>query len=106
MSHTSRERSDLAVEVGGNSHTIGGGSNAGLNVRRRHVVHGSEEAKIFAGAQAAIETFVASSVISNLAACSSRRAFDIVGGDGSVTAGGKDESGQNAEQRRFAGTVR
>src|SRR5271156_6758670 len=106
MSHTCRERADLAVEVGGNSHTLSCSSDAGADVRRGQVVHGGEKAKVFAGAQAAIEAFIASSVVSNLAAGSSRRTFDIVGGDGSATARGKNENGQNAEQRRFAGAVR
>src|SRR5277367_310119 len=106
MSHTTRECSDLAVEVARNSHTLAGGSNAGSNVRRGHVVHSGEEAKVFAGAQAAIETFVASGVVSNLATGGSGRAFDIVGRDGSVTASRKNEGGQNTEKRRFAGTVR
>jgi hypothetical protein len=44
----------------------------------RDVIHGAEEIQIFASAEAAVEAFVASGMISELAAGGGRRAFDVV----------------------------
>src|ERR1700735_841777 len=105
MTHSGGERPNLTIEIFGDSQTFGSGCDAVLNIPLRHVVHGTKETQIFASTQAAVETFIASGVVSKFATGCGGRAFDIMSRDTGVSACRENKGGEDAKQRRFTGSV-
>ena len=88
------------------AHAFGGERDARARFGARHVVHGRKETQIFPGAQTSVETLVAAGVVAKLAPRAGGMAFDVAIGDRRAAARGKNQCGENAEQRGLSRAIR
>lgn len=106
VTHAGGKGANLTIEVWSNSHALGSECDASANIGLRQVIHSAEEREIFAGAKAAIKAFIAASVITELASSGGSGKTYVIVGDAGLTAGGKNEGSEDAQQRGFASPIR
>ena len=70
------------------------------------MIEAAEEAEVFAAGQPRVEAAVTAGVIAELAAYGAWVENGVVAGNSRMALSGQEQSGENAEERGFTGTVR
>lgn len=100
-----RKCTNLAIEGFFDMELFRKKSNALRDAGVRKMIESAEEPQIFAAGKASVEAKVAAGVVTELAAHGARIENGIVSRDLRAAAGGKEQRGDNSEQRRFAGPI-
>ena len=105
LHRSGRECAHLAVESFFQMELLREKSDALRGRGFRKMIKATEKAQIFAAGKPSVEADVAAGVIAELASNGARIENDIMSGDLRAAAGGKQERGENAEERGFARAV-